>query len=504
MSKKCVVNITTPDSKEGELHVWNGTTEVANGMKVAAGTKLTITATPTDKYKLTAILVNDEKLEGTELTIEGDVTISATFEKKDPNALDYAIPSEADNQRTFNASPSRLIHSITINGATVDGADAPFFYKLNNENGQKEVYIDATTETVNVTAGDNIDVIFDDDIIWMHYYVYIDYNHDGVFDPATELVSYSYLNGKNSNGDSVNNGPDSNLPAFQIKADATPVKTRMRIKTDWDSDCPTGNPTQSIGGNGGTIVDFNIDIHELKQVTYPLHITTSEGGTLAVVDAMTQQEYKDGDQVPEGSILVLTATPDEGYRLVDVYYNGSPLVGDMIIVEGETALSAEFSNGVLITFNQPDHCVVTVADGNSNPVDSGDFIDKGGDLLVFFNLDANYELVSVEVNGEDKFNDLIGGSMLMLFGVKEDVDIVSAVDLVDGITNAELNGAAYDAASQSLVLPEGSVAHVYNAAGQQVMSVKGGVVSVANLQSGCYVVRIEGEAGVHTFKFIKK
>ena len=505
VAKKCVVTITTPDSKEGSLRVWNGTSEVASGMKLSAGTKLTIEATPTEKYKLTGIYANDVKVEGTELTLENDVTLSATFEKKDPNALDYAIPSETDNQRTFNNSPNRLIHSITINGATMNGAEAPFTYNLNNQNGQKEVYIDATTETVNVTTGDNLNIVFDDEIIWLHYYVYIDYNHDGVFDPKTELVSYSYLNGQNSEGRRVNNGPDSTLPGFQIKPDATPVKTRMRIKTDWDSDSPTGNPTQSIGGNGGTIVDFNIDIHAMQTITYPLHINQVNGGVVTVTNA-EGVELQDGDEVAAGTELTLQATPKDGYKFVHFLVNNQPYESDMIVMDEELAISAKFTNGVQINFNQPEGCVVTFADAMGNPVNSGDYVEKGGDMLLFVNLEEGYELTSIKVNEEEKIDAMVAGSMLMLNKVMEDLNIVLTTQKkITGIGQVEGNQhVAYQAAEQTLVLPEGATAQVYNAAGQLVLNVKGGIVSVAALQDGCYVVRVATEAGVQTLKFIKK
>lgn len=503
VAKKYTVNITAPDAKEGQLRVLKGEQEVANGMKIAAGTKLTVEATPTDKYKLIEVLVNGTKLDGKELTLDQDVTIAARFEKKNPDALDYAIPSEADNQRTFNSNPDRLIHRITVKGATLLGHELPFSYELDNANGQKEVFVDATNQTVFVTAGDQLSVEFEHNIIWLHYYVYIDYNHDGVFDPATELVSYSYLNGKNSKGEFVSNGPNSTLPGFQIKPDATPVKTRMRIKTDWDSDSPTGNPTQSIGANGGTIVDFTIEIHAEKKATFPLTIEQPQGGTLEVTDAQGQL-VENGAQVEEGTELTVKATPNDGYRLVAIKANDEVVTDGKVVVAGATKISAEFTNGVKITYNKPEGCTVALADANGDLIESGTYVAKNTDIMALFTCQSGYELVSVKVNETEKINDLVLGNRLILNSVQEDQHIVVTTQIITGIDQNETGRLMYDAAAASLTLPEGATAVVYDMAGHQVMKVQEGTVSIADLQTGCYLVRMVQGTEVHVMKLLKK
>lgn len=97
---------------------------------------------------------------------------------------------------------------------------------------------------------------------WMHGYVYVDANNDGKFDPATELLSYSYFAGHNSTGAvAESNCGVSPLPAFLVPALAK-GDYRMRYIVDWDSNDPKGRNTSenAINANNGAIVDVTLRI----------------------------------------------------------------------------------------------------------------------------------------------------------------------------------------------------------------------------------------------------
>ncbi len=97
---------------------------------------------------------------------------------------------------------------------------------------------------------------------WMHGYVYIDLNGDGSFDPVTELLSYTYLNGRNSIGvrPAQDCGP-TDLPAFVIPA-LEKGDYRMRYVVDWDYADPMGRNTaqNSIVSNNGAIADVTLRV----------------------------------------------------------------------------------------------------------------------------------------------------------------------------------------------------------------------------------------------------
>ena len=99
-------------------------------------------------------------------------------------------------------------------------------------------------------------------------YLYIDYNNDGRFyseissDGATtlnsELVSFSYLNGKNSLGEEKSKA-DLELPAFTLPEGLAPGMYRVRLKIDGNDASSDGSA--DIVSNGGFVVDGLLNVH---------------------------------------------------------------------------------------------------------------------------------------------------------------------------------------------------------------------------------------------------
>ena len=141
------------------------------------------------------------------------------------------------------------------------------------------VYNNLTDETaVKAKAGGVVTVKMTYKGAWMSGYVYVDWNNDGQFTPVvvdnqptgeSELVSYTFLNGYNSqgvsqaNGNSVVNGAIT-CPAFTIPDNTQPGIYRMRLKVDWNSDDAGGNsnPSNLLTTNGGAVVDMLLNVHE--------------------------------------------------------------------------------------------------------------------------------------------------------------------------------------------------------------------------------------------------
>lgn len=93
---------------------------------------------------------------------------------------------------------------------------------------------------------------------WMHGYLYIDYDRDGQFSApdsagSGELVSYSYLDGKNSAGQTVAQNTIA-MPSFVIPEGTPPGIYRARFVIDWDAADPGGSA--EIAAFGGAIVDL--------------------------------------------------------------------------------------------------------------------------------------------------------------------------------------------------------------------------------------------------------
>ena len=168
---------------------------------------------------------------------------------------------------SFEKTAERSRTDRHINGITFTGNQGAQL-SISSLNNSKLVYFDKTEEqAISVVAGETITQAFDYTGDHMHRYVYFDKGNDGKFTPEiqnnrptdnSDLLSYSYLNGYNSNGES---GTTSNPPAFTIPQGLEPGFYRIRCKIDWDSDNAAGNPSQSIIDNGGAIVDFLANVH---------------------------------------------------------------------------------------------------------------------------------------------------------------------------------------------------------------------------------------------------
>ena len=158
---------------------------------------------------------------------------------------------------------------------------------------RKNEYLDLTGAELYFVAapGEQVSVELTTDGSWVNHYVYIDYDADGFtasiadgsnYEPAGDLVSYSFYNnggnsddsGWNSLGEAISGDNRSKpvLPAFVAPAEAGSY--RMRIKQDWCSIDPMGDSDTNFGGTfsnyGGQIIDVILvvtaetGINELK------------------------------------------------------------------------------------------------------------------------------------------------------------------------------------------------------------------------------------------------
>ena len=75
--------ITWSTEGEGSLKVINNGTEVSNGSSVQQGTTLQIIAEPSNNGELTSLTVNGTALQGNQLKVTDDLTITAEFERKE-------------------------------------------------------------------------------------------------------------------------------------------------------------------------------------------------------------------------------------------------------------------------------------------------------------------------------------------------------------------------------------------------------------------------------------
>ena len=178
---------------------------------------------------------------------------------------------------------------------------------------------------------------------WMHTYVYLDKAKDGQFQygvaddlsnlAETDIVSFSYYNGKNSNNATAGAGNSVQPLAFTVPADLTPGFYRLRYKVDWDCIDPAGNSASNnlITNNGGVIVDTRLNVHGDSVTIYRAIGKDGVGGLNG--DILNE----DGSnlttkKIPFGQPFTIKSEPAPGFKLDYVILrHGYGLEGDSLI-----------------------------------------------------------------------------------------------------------------------------------------------------------------------------
>lgn len=233
-----------------------------------------------------AYLFRDNKFTIPGKYMDGDVIIT-------PHFVDAgtAVEPTADYERNFAddltiTRTDRKLNSFSFS-ATNGGSST---ITLNADDNR--VYRDMTDKQVSVIPGDAVSTTVDYTGRAMHLYLYVDLNNDGMFLPAlgsdgipgvnSELISYSYYDGRNSLGSEIDGAPAdvpvSSIPTFTLPAILPTGVYRARLKVDWNNIDPAGrwsaDGPNNINDNGGYVVDFLLNVHS---ATHRLDILTENG-----------------------------------------------------------------------------------------------------------------------------------------------------------------------------------------------------------------------------------
>ena len=292
-------------------------------------------------------------------------------------------------------------------------------------NANHAIFTDVTsTNVLKTQAGATLTFTgTSDNALWMHNYVYIDFGNDGQFDVdlnSTELngdlvafTGYSLAMksdrsdtadpSKQSDGSSTDHTNYWNMPTVTLPADMKPGTYRVRLKNDWNSVHPYGRTANTLVGgqvsnvidvNGGYIIDFTIEV-----VGPSYAVTFAEVANGSFVATLNGAAVTSGDQIEEGSVLTLEATPAEGYELVHYTVNGLAIEGNTVTVDGEMTIGAEFAlKNFAVT-------IAEIAGGslevlyNDAALQSGATVPYGAELTLRATADAGYTFGGYLVNG---------------------------------------------------------------------------------------------------------
>ncbi len=294
------------------------------------------------------------------------------------------------------ANTGRKINSISLQGTSTPLQTITC--------GTNSSFIDKTDNSLFVREGETATASFTWSGGWMHGYIYIDKNNDGVFNNITlgangiptessELVAYSAYapdgnNYKNSTGSTTSSNPGLNPPSFT--APSTAGIYHMRFMTDWNAITPSGgNQFQSASG-----VAIDVALHVVKE--YTLVVVNHHSGANVSIDGATEDSYATSCTIlttnPNLTIADITATDTRG---------GTPIVtiaGNTITVTFEaiqivkipiTDLNQITSHDSYYELMEDiDASSATIIDGFTGTLDGGFHTISGLTHALFSNLDG--------------------------------------------------------------------------------------------------------------------
>lgn len=303
----------------------------------------------------------------------------------------------------------RVIRTLSVDGASIDGVAQEFSTVVAGVDAttQNKINFDNTADVLNVTVGNELVLtVADYSVFWTHYYLYIDYNQNGIFE-QDEIVSYTHYSADgttyyNSKGDVVQAGTvQRNLPSFVIPESAKLGETRMRFKADWNSLDPCGNTASDnmMSKNRGTICDFTINIHKSEQAT--VSFEQVEGATMQIMNG--EEEVTSGATLPLGTTLTVNATTtSDDYIIRAILVNDEAIEGNTFVLTEDATVSLDIVKGKLVNYQVEGEGTLSVTDLSMKEVENDAIVDKGSVLLVKATPKENYHVESVLINDEDK------------------------------------------------------------------------------------------------------
>ena len=292
--------------------------------------------------------------------IDGDVRITPTFVSiKGESTEKYALNFDKSLKNTH---ASRYLKEVSFN--TTTQATAQKITPTNN----KLVYQDFTNRNIYVKDSDVVTTNINYNPVsqkWMHAYLYVDLDGDGVFSTSVnadgtpafdgEMLSYVYANGKNSKGESKNfddgssiSWPSTNsIPQFKIPAGLPKGQYRARVKIDWDCTDPAGRygskyDANFINENGGYVVDFNFNVVD-EYPTVKLDVQTTNGSIVGADNTGMPETHLLGSPI---SVMAFGAA--ENYNATEIVVRHGKNLDGEAVVDGKTQWkeeSVELTNG---------------------------------------------------------------------------------------------------------------------------------------------------------------
>ena len=397
--------ITFTQPANGTLLVTNNGTNVLTGTPVDDETVITINATADTDYQVDSIKAGDQVVaNGGTFTVTDAVTITAFVSK-----VKYAITITASTNGTLvvlngtdTVRNGDMIAHGTVLTVTATGNEGYEVDQL-KANGN-----DIVGGSVNVTAATTI---------------------TATFKKKTYAIAITpAVNGtlEVKNGATVLTGGEFIEHGTVLTATAT-ANSGYRVDSIMAG-------TKKVAADGTFTVTEAVTVTAIiSQI--PKHAITfanPANGTLEVKNGIAP--ITSGDQIEEGTVLTVSATVDQGYRLDSIKAGDVKVTnGGTFTVTKATVVTAFVSQipSFVITINQPANGTLEVKEG-SNVIATGSPVAEGTVLTVSATANTGYKLDSIKVGNAKVVN---GGT----FTVTEAVTVEAFISQIPPVTKFKVS-----------------------------------------------------------------
>ena len=397
--------ITFTQPANGTLLVTNNSTNVLTGTPVDDETVITINATADTDYLVDSIKAGDQVVaNGGTFTVTDAVTITA-FVSKVKYAITITTPTNGTLvvlNGTDTVRNGDMIAHGTVLTVTATGNEGYEVDQL-KANGT-----DIVGGSVNVTAATTI---------------------TATFKKKTYAIAITpAVNGtlEVKNGAAVLTGGELIEHGTVLTATAT-ANSGYRVDSIMAG-------TKKVAADGTFTVTEAVTVTAIISLI-PKHAITfanPANGTLEVKNGIAP--ITSGDQIEEGTVLTVSATVDQGYRLDSIKAGDVKVTnGGTFTVTKATVVTAFVSQipSFVITINQPANGTLEVKEG-SNVIATGSPVAEGTVLTVSATANTGYKLDSIKVGNAKVVN---GGT----FTVTEAVTVEAFISQIPPVTKFKVS-----------------------------------------------------------------
>lgn len=236
---------------------------------------------------------------------------------------------------------------------------------------------------------------------------------------------------------------------------------------------------------------------------------SAEGGTYRCLDPATGEEYPLAGgyyQIPYGSEVLVDAEAREGYRVVSITVSDGTTTEELgtrnpvfTIAADMYEITVTYIARYSVNYSSSENGSIEVR-SEGRLVSNGEIMDAGTQLTVTAIPDADYHIKYVTVNDKEVTLDSEGSYTFVLDG---EVTVYAEFEEDSSVGTVAVESACYDAATKTVRVPCEALIRVIALDGRNVLSATGNSLSVNGLSDGLYVVTVEAQGAVRTFKIAK-